>query len=83
MCGCLLHAPNQGPGLQPRHMLRPGIRLCRPAFNLLNHTSQGHITFLMFVIITNSSKSHTKVSLWKMALFAPKYEENSLIWKWI
>ena len=25
MCGCLLHAPSQGPGLQPRYVPWPGI----------------------------------------------------------
>ena len=42
-----------GPGLQPRHVPRPGIKpvtgnqtsdlsVCRPAFNPLSHTSQGY-----------------------------------------
>ena len=35
----------------------------------------------MFIIIRDSLKAHNKVSLWKMSLFASKYEESYSIWK--
>ena len=46
MCGCLLCAPNWGPGPQPRHMSQTGNRtgdplVFRPALNPLSHTNQG------------------------------------------
>ena len=45
MCGCLSHAPHQGPGPQPRHV--PDWELNRQPFgsqaplNPLSHTSRG------------------------------------------
>ena len=46
LIGCLLHTPNRGPGLQPRHVpwlgLEPGTSLFTGRVpNPLNHTSQG------------------------------------------
>ena len=40
----LTSPPSQGPGLQPRHVPRPGIApsVPRPALSLLSHASQGH-----------------------------------------
>ena len=43
--GCLSHAPNWGPGLQPRHVPWPGInpttQVAGRALNPLSHTNQG------------------------------------------
>ena len=62
ICGCLLHAPDQGPGPQPRHAPWLGIKpvTCRLALNPLSHTSQGCQNFFknmyhdtMFTIFTS------------------------------
>ena len=55
MCGCLSRSRNWGPGLQPRHVPQPGIKLptlcslvCRPSLlNPLSHTSQGEIVIFL------------------------------------
>ena len=58
MCGCLMHAPYWGPGLQPWHMPRWGIQWAIPWLagqhpNPLGHTSQGRrLNYLTKVTMT-------------------------------
>ena len=54
MCGCLLHAPNWGPGLATQACALTGNRtgdllVCGMMHNPLSHTSQGENKYILRV----------------------------------